>query len=222
MMTPERRYEERIEHLTSTPVIPVTDSVDREQSRQIAYALEEAGIPVVEFAARYDGVLDSIEAVADDTDYNGLVGIGSVHNHEQAADAIDAGADFVVSHYAPEDVVATCHTQHVPAVLGGWTPTEIEDIRHREDRPDIIKWYPAAAGGPETLEQLLGPIKQDISFLASGGIAPDNATAYIEAGADAVAYGISEPDDYDAVKEEADSFLEAVNAANTEERDLQY
>lgn len=210
-------YEERRDRLLDVEAFPVTSGVDPEQSRDLAHALSDGGLPAVEFAARYDGVMDSIEAVASYDTYDGMVGIGSVQDRpdgsysarEQVADAIEAGAEFVVSHYAPEGVADVCRDAGIPVVLAAFTPNEIERLLVAV-QPDAIKWYPAMAGGPDTLDEITGPLPDDIPYLASGGIAPENATAYVEAGADAVAYGISDVDEYDEVREEARQFVTAV------------
>ena len=210
-------YEERRDRLLDVAAFPVTSGVGPEQSRDLAHALSDGGLSAIEFAARYDGVMDSIEAVASDDTYDGMVGIGSVQDRpdgsysarEQAKDAIEAGAEFVVSHYAPEGVADVCRDADTPVVLAAFTPNEIERLQVAV-QPDVIKWYPAMAGGPDTLDEITGPLPDDIPYLASGGISPDNAAAYVEAGADAVAYGISSVDDYDAVREEAKQFAAAV------------
>ncbi|HRW46081.1 MAG TPA: 2-dehydro-3-deoxyphosphogluconate aldolase, partial [Caldilinea sp.] len=53
---------------------------------------------------------------------------------------------------------------------------------------DLVKIFPARLGGPAYIRDLLGPFPQ-MKFVATGGVSAENARAYLDAGAVAVAVG---------------------------------
>lgn len=174
----------------------------------LAATLAARGVRGVEFTFTIDGVLDAIEAAAD-TD--AVVGAGTVTTAGQAADAVAAGAQFVVCPVlAPEVRDAV----DVPVVLAGLTPTEL----HRAEAvgADAVKLFPARLGGPGYLADVLGPLP-DLPVLPSGGVDETNAADYLRAGAVAVFAGSSvvapdaaEAADHDRVSAAADRIVRAV------------
>jgi len=52
-----------------------------------------------------------------------------------------------------------------------------------------VKIFPArSAGGPSYFRELRGPFR-DVPLLACGGVSPENAGEYLDAGADVLAFG---------------------------------
>mgnify|MGYP000892839326 CR=1 FL=1 len=105
-----------------------------------------------------------------------------------AAPAIAAGARFVTSPVHPEGLVDACARAGALAIPGALTPSEIAAAARAGAR--AVKLFPAGPAGPATLRCLLslGPFA-GTHVLASGGILPDDAAAWLAAGAAAVAIG---------------------------------
>jgi 2-dehydro-3-deoxyphosphogluconate aldolase / (4S)-4-hydroxy-2-oxoglutarate aldolase len=151
----------------------------------LATALAQNGVRCVEFTFTIADVLSAIRAAAD---RGAVVGVGTVLDPEQAREAIDAGARFVVTPAVRVDVAAACHELGVPVVLGAFTPTEVRSAV--ELGAAAVKLFPARVGGPEYVRDLLGPFP-DLALVPSGGVGPENMRAYLEAGALAVSLGTS-------------------------------
>jgi 2-dehydro-3-deoxyphosphogluconate aldolase/(4S)-4-hydroxy-2-oxoglutarate aldolase len=117
-----------------------------------------------------------------------VVGAGTVTTERQAADALAAGARFLVSPVADAGVVRAGVASGLPVIAGAFTPTEV--LRAAGLGAAAVKIFPARVGGPGYVEDLRGPFP-DLRLIPSGGIDSANAGAYLAAGAFAVATGSS-------------------------------
>lgn len=71
-------------------------------------------------------------------------------------------------------------------MVGAFTPTEI--LAAHRDGADIVKVFPASIGGPEYLRSVHA-VFPDILLCPSGGVSPQNASAFLAAGAALVCAG---------------------------------
>lgn len=176
----------------------------------LVQTLVDAGVRCVEFTLTTGGAIDAI-AAASDTD--AIVGAGSVLRADQAREAVDAGARFVVSPvFAAE--VARAVSDRVPVFLAGHTPTELQAAF--DAGATAVKLFPARIGGPSYVADLLGPLPH-LPIIPSGGVDEDNARSYLDAGAVAVYSGSGlapsdavETADHDEIARRAHRFVEAV------------
>jgi 2-dehydro-3-deoxyphosphogluconate aldolase/(4S)-4-hydroxy-2-oxoglutarate aldolase len=151
----------------------------------LANALADSGIRAVEFTFTIPDVLAAIEAAAES---GALVGAGTVLSAEQAREAIDAGARFVVSPACVPELAKPCREAGIPVFMGALTPTEVDGAV--KAGATAVKLFPARLGGPAHLRDLRGPFP-DVAFLPSGGVDVRNARDFLEAGAVAVYAGSS-------------------------------
>ena len=81
--------------MLAAPVIPVIVIEDLATARPLAEALVKGGLPVLEVTMRTPAALDAIREMKKVP--GAIVGAGTVINPSQFAQAIDAGAEFIVS-----------------------------------------------------------------------------------------------------------------------------
>ncbi|MFI6515772.1 bifunctional 4-hydroxy-2-oxoglutarate aldolase/2-dehydro-3-deoxy-phosphogluconate aldolase [Spirillospora sp. NPDC050679] len=143
-----------------------------------ARVLLEAGLPL-ELPLTTPGALRAIETL-------GTVGAGTVLTEAQARDAVNAGARFLVTPSVSLDVIAYGVARGVPVYAGALTPTEI--VTAHQAGAAYVKLFPASLGGPAYLAALRQPFP-DIAFVPVGGVGPEEARAYLAAGAAAVGVG---------------------------------
>ncbi|PHQ44226.1 2-dehydro-3-deoxyphosphogluconate aldolase, partial [Halorubrum sp. C3] len=143
-----------------------------------------------------------------------------VLDSETARTTLMAGAEFVVSPSLHEDVIETCNRYGAVSAPGVMTPTEA--IRGYEAGADFVKVFPAKTVGPAHLGAMKGPLGQ-IPMMPTGGVSPDNAAEYIDAGAFAVGaggalvdYDAAERGDYEVITETAREFTRVVEAARSD------
>lgn len=159
-----------------SPVIPVV-VVDRvADAVPLARALARGGIRIIEITLRTDAGLAAIEQVAAEVPET-TVGAGTVTTPGQAAAALRAGARFIVTPGAPDQLLAAVLDTGLPMLAGASTLTEV--LRLREHGQDAAKFFPAeAAGGAAYLRAVAGPVP-DVQFCPTGGITRDNAAEYL-------------------------------------------
>ena len=149
-------------------------------------ALAEGGIGTVEFTFTTPGVAKVLAAAAALRAPGRHVGAGTVLTAEQAAEAIDAGAEFLVTPALRPEVAAVAARRGVPVLMGALTPTEV--LQATELGAAAVKIFPASALGPRYLPDLRGPFP-GARLVPSGGVSSQNARAFLEHGALAVSAG---------------------------------
>lgn len=117
------------------------------------------------------------------------IGMGSVTTEARAREAVEAGAEFIVSPNASAAVARVAIEEQRFLVLGAMTPTEI--VAATELGADLVKVYPLpAVGGASYLATIRGPL-WDVDMLAAGGFGVEEIPAYRQVGAKA--FGMAAP-----------------------------
>jgi 2-dehydro-3-deoxyphosphogluconate aldolase/(4S)-4-hydroxy-2-oxoglutarate aldolase len=157
------------------PVIPVLVLDGSVDPVELAETLVEAGLPVIEVTLRTSSALDSIRAMAQVP--GAVVGAGTVLDEAQLAQALDAGARFVVSPGLTNPLALAARDTAVPFLPGVATAGEI--MRGLDLGFDRFKFFPAeSSGGVAALKALSGPFG-GLRFCPTGGITPDSAADWL-------------------------------------------
>lgn len=158
------------------PVIPVIVIDDAARAVDLAHALIQGGVRVLEITLRTPNALAAIAAVASAVP-DAIVGAGTVRTADDARRAADAGAAFAVCPGFSTSVDAACRTLSLPLLPGAVTASEVmaaADAGHR-----FLKFFPAASsGGVAALAAMASPFA-DITFCPTGGIRLENAPDYL-------------------------------------------
>ena len=163
---------DRLQALQLIPVVALERAADAEP---LADALCAGGLPCAEITLRTEAALDSLRALAGREEL--LLGAGTVHSAEQAAAAVDAGAQFVVTPGFNPRTVMWCQENQVPVFPGIATPTDLELAL--EHGVETVKFFPAETlGGVNTLKAFSGPYGQ-MRFIPTGGIHAGNLADYL-------------------------------------------
>jgi 2-dehydro-3-deoxyphosphogluconate aldolase/(4S)-4-hydroxy-2-oxoglutarate aldolase len=167
------------EVLELSPVIPVAVIEDIEHAVPVAEALLAGGIPVLELTLRTPIALEAIQQVHKHVP-DIVIGAGTVTSAEQARQAADAGASFLVTPGSTDSVIDACVATGLPFLPG--ISTVSEAMRLVERGLTALKFFPAeAAGGVEFLKSIAGPLP-GLKFCPTGGITPDSAGKYLALG----------------------------------------
>ena len=153
---------------------------------EVARAVANGGINVIEFTMTTPDALKIIEVSVREFGEELLLGAGTVLDAETARSAILAGAEFIVAPTLDRGVIETCRRYGKVSIPGAYTPTEI--LTAWEWGADFVKVFPAEAGGPGYLKAIRAPLPQ-VKLIPVGGVSIENAADYIRAGAAAVAIG---------------------------------
>jgi 2-dehydro-3-deoxyphosphogluconate aldolase/(4S)-4-hydroxy-2-oxoglutarate aldolase len=161
-----------------TKIVPVVVIDDVEKAVPLANALLAGGINVMEVTFRTAAGAAAIEAVAKNCP-GMLLGAGTIVNEQQCKQAIDKGAQYIVSPGFDREIVKYCVQQGIDVLPGCITATEI--MATLEFGLNVLKFFPAnTSGGLNAMKALTGPFPQ-ISFIPSGGINVQNLKEYLEA-----------------------------------------
>jgi 2-dehydro-3-deoxyphosphogluconate aldolase/(4S)-4-hydroxy-2-oxoglutarate aldolase len=164
---------EKIEAMKIVPVVAIHNAA---QAGPLVDALVAGGLPCAEITFRTDAAAEAIAVIAKRGDV--LVGTGTVLTTEQADQAIDAGASFVVSPGTNPKVVEHCLSRGVPVAPGVATPTDIELAMSLG--LEVLKFFPAEAmGGLKTLKAVSAPYRK-VRFIPTGGINASNLREYLD------------------------------------------
>jgi 2-dehydro-3-deoxyphosphogluconate aldolase/(4S)-4-hydroxy-2-oxoglutarate aldolase len=154
-------------------LVLVLDRADR--ARPLAETLTECGLPSAEVTLRTPAALSVISAMAALPGF--VVGAGTVVRPEQAHQAVDAGARFLVSPGFSAAVDRECRVLDVPYLPGVATATELQTAL--DAGREVVKLFPAAVvGGPRLVAALSGPFPS-VRFVPTGGIGPADLVDYL-------------------------------------------
>ncbi len=165
--------ENRLRQIRIVPVIVIDDPED---AVPLAAALSEGGLPCAEITFRTAAGVESLRRIAAEFPEM-LVGAGTVLTPQQATEAREAGAQFVVSPGSNPRVVDHCLEHGIPIYPGVCTPTEVEVVL--EKGIQLAKFFPAEPmGGLSFLKALCGPYPM-MRFMPTGGINAGNVGQYL-------------------------------------------
>ena len=142
--------------LELSPVMPVVVIDDADDAVPTARALLAGGIGVIELTLRTPAALSAIERVAAEVP-DIVIGAGTVTSPDQAKQAADAGAKFLVTPGCTDAVVDACFETGLPFLPGASTVSEA--MRLAERGLTALKFFPAeASGGVAYLKSIAGPL----------------------------------------------------------------
>jgi 2-dehydro-3-deoxyphosphogluconate aldolase/(4S)-4-hydroxy-2-oxoglutarate aldolase len=147
---------------------------------------KQAGFTTIEITLNTPEALSVISSLANQ--YNGElnVGAGTVCTLDDLTDAVNAGANFIVTPIFKAEVVKKCVSMGVPIFPGAFSPTEIYEAW--ELGASMIKLYPASVVGPAYVSAVLAPLNK-VKLMPTGGIHLSNMLAFMKAGATSLGIG---------------------------------
>ena len=169
-------HAETLRLMTLAPVIPVLTVRDVDDGLQQAKALVAGGLCAIEVTLRTAAALEAIEAISKQVP-GAHVGAGTIVDPKQIAEAVDAGAQFLVSPGASARLADAAAAAPIPFLPGCATASEAMALRDRGFR--AMKLFPAeAVGGAKLIAALAAPLP-DLIFCPTGGIDLAKASVYL-------------------------------------------
>jgi 2-dehydro-3-deoxyphosphogluconate aldolase/(4S)-4-hydroxy-2-oxoglutarate aldolase len=157
-------------------LVPVIKIERAEDAVPLARALVEGGLPVAEITFRTEAAGDAIRRIAAEVPEM-ILGAGTVLTLQQAEQAMQSGARFIVSPGFDPSIVDWCMAQGIVITPGVATPTEVTAALSRG--LSTLKFFPAEElGGIRMLKALAGPFA-NVGFVPTGGISAANLGDYL-------------------------------------------
>lgn len=161
--------------LAQNRIVPVVVISHADRAVALGEALVAGGIPIAEVTLRTDAAPEAIRRMS--TNASLLVGAGTVLSTSQVDQAVDAGAQFIVSPGFSAAVVQRAQHHGLPVFPGAVTPSEI--MAALDLGLTTLKFFPANIyGGPAALKALGAPFPH-VRFIPTGGVSADNLAAYL-------------------------------------------
>jgi len=203
--------------IEETGIIGVIRITDVDKLEKLIDALSEGGVKALEITMTTPNAINIIDEISDKLDDEFLVGAGTVLDSETAAQAIHAGAEFVVGPTLDTEVIKTAHRYDKVVVPGAFSPTEIKTAW--DAGADAVKIFPASNLGPGYLSNIHGPLPQ-IKLSPTGGVDTENAADYINNGAVFLGVGSAlvekeklANNDWEGIKNRAEEFIQIIKEA---------
>jgi 2-dehydro-3-deoxyphosphogluconate aldolase/(4S)-4-hydroxy-2-oxoglutarate aldolase len=182
------------------PVVAILRARTADRFVAVSEVLYGAGFRCLEFTLTSHGALSALASVRAAFPDDLVLGVGTVRTVRHVHEAVEAGADFLVSQVFDPMLVAAGHAKSMPFFPGALTPTEI--VRAWESGVPAVKVSPIGpVGGLEYFDQVRAPLPE-IPLMPTGGVRLDEVDAYLRRGA--VAVGLSGPLMGDALEDDGD------------------
>ena len=163
------------EILELAPVIPVLVIDNPDTAVDLAKALVDGGLTVLEITLRTPDAFEAIAAIKAKT--SAVVGAGTVNTLAQLQRCADASVDFMVSPGLHVPLVEAAAKKEIPYLPG--IATASDALAAINAGLDTLKFFPAEQnGGISMLKALQGPY-QDLRFCPTGGINANNCGDYL-------------------------------------------
>jgi 2-dehydro-3-deoxyphosphogluconate aldolase/(4S)-4-hydroxy-2-oxoglutarate aldolase len=169
------------------PVMGIFRRQGLEKTLHLAEAAWAAGVRIMEVPVMSPDDLPALRAVVQAGRERGLdVGAGTVISVAQVEAVHNAGASFTVAPGFDPEVAAASAALGLPHIPGVATGTEIQAALKAGHT--WLKAFPAERLGPAWIMHQRGPFPQ-VSFVATGGVTPETARSFLDAGCRVVALG---------------------------------
>ncbi len=208
-----------VEKIITDKAVAVIRLNEGDDVLKIVEAIRNGGITSIEITMTTPNALKLIEELNNIYNDDLLVGVGSVLDEVTAKDAINSGAQYVVSPIFDKNIIKTVTGNNIPVMPGCFTPTEI--YKAYKSGADIVKVFPANVTGMKFFKAVKAPIPF-LKLMPTGGVTLTNANEWIEAGACAVGIGSALLDkkaiankDYSKLTENAKLLIENIKSVKS-------
>ena len=196
--------------LLKTKISAIIRTDDHKVAEQAMQAAVDGGFRVVEFTLTTPGSLNLITQFRENDDL--IVGAGTVMSPTIAQEAVEAGAQFLVSPVCNVDVIQEAEKLDVVSIPGTFTATEMETA-HRAGA-DFVKLFPAPENVAEYIRFILAPLPY-LKIFPTSGVNLDNMLDVLQAGAAGIGFvrPLFDPEmirnkNYDGIRQRAEAIVE--------------
>ena len=172
-----------IDLIKEEKIYPVVRSKNSQHAIDIANALIDGGIKIMEIVVENPSLYEAIDEVSK----NAVVCAGGIITQQQAEQAISSGAKLFSSPIYQMNIVKISKNKKMPFIAGASTPNEAYEAW--QARVPLIKIFPVTAlGGVQYIQDILRPMPF-LNIMPMGHIKLSEVPAYLEAGAKSVGVG---------------------------------
>lgn len=208
---------ETLQKIRELGLLAVIRGPSKELTLEMVAALVAGGVTGIEITYTTPNAAEVVAALAQRFGDQIVLGMGTLIQPAQAAEAAQAGAQFLVSPHTEPALAQAMVATGLPVMMGAFTPSEL--MASVQLGSDVVKLFPGSLGGPAYMKALKGPFP-NIPMMPTGGVDIDNIADWFAAGAVAVGAGsqlcpksLAVAGKFDEITAIARSFVTAVAAA---------
>ena len=164
------------------PLVAIIRGVTPAEASEVARALFDGGIRIIEVPLNSPEPFESIRIIAEALGDDALVGAGTVLDPADVERVSDAGGRIVVSPNMDPAVIAAAVKANMVSTPGVFTPTEA--FKALECGAHALKLFPAEAASPAVVKALRAVLPSETRVIVVGGVTVESIPAWLEAGAD--------------------------------------
>lgn len=157
--------------------LPIIEIETPQDVIPLSQILIEEGLTVIEITLRTPGSIEAIKLLREEHPYI-TIGAGTVLTNEQAKEAVEAGADFIVSPGFDPELVKYAISNKIVIIPGVNNPSQIQQALSFGLK--TLKFFPAELSGGIKYLTAMGSVYRDVKFIPSGGINSNNLQEYIQ------------------------------------------
>lgn len=173
--------------LSEMPVVAIIRGVRKEEVVEVAEAIYEAGISVIEVPLNTPNAFECIEKLSDKMKDRCIVGCGTLVQVDDVSRLVDAGAELAVTPTTQPDIIKACITRGLIPMPGWMTPTEA--FSAVASGAQYLKLFPASSAGYGHVKALKAVLPSDVNVFAVGGVNLDDLHLWKAAGARGFGFG---------------------------------
>lgn len=182
------------ERILREKVIGIIRLKDDSNLLQVVESIVAGGINLIEITLNTPNAFEHVTNIKEQYP-NICVGAGTVLGDENARNAIEVGAEFLVSPVCEVDVIEAASEHDVVVITGSLTPNEIYEAHLHG--VDFVKPFPMTGLGAAYIKALLAPMPF-LRLIPTNGVTLDNMKEFFDAGVKAVGLGTPLVSDDDA------------------------
>lgn len=221
-MQTSEKFESVLDKFAEIRACAVLRTPTSESCPKAMQAAIDGGFKIVEFTLTTPDCLQHLSDFRSKYDGDVMVGCGTILTPEDAASAMEAGSEFIITPVMLPDVIEWCKERNIVCVPGCQTPTEMVNA-YRHGAP-LQKLFPGVAGGPAWVKAVSSALPF-LSINPTSGVDLDNAGDYLKMGAASVGLvaPLFEPDaiaagDYEKIAQNAAKVMANVREAGPYQR----
>ena len=174
-------------YFNQCPLVAIIRGVTPGEAVDIAGALYEGGIRIIEVPLNSPEPLKSVRSIADALGDQALIGAGTVLQPDDVARVRDAGGQIIVSPSMNPEVIRATVEAGMVSSPGVFTPSEA--FAALNAGAHTLKLFPAEAASPKVVKSMRAVLPKDVPFLVVGGVTPESVAGWLDAGADGFGLG---------------------------------
>lgn len=161
------------------PILAIMRNVPMEKAIDYADAVIKGGINIFEISLNSKDAYKQIHILRNKFDGKALFGAGTAITLALAKQALDSGAQFLLTPSTHEDILSYCQENNIFLLPGVFTPTDVAVCMRYGFK--TMKLFPAENVSDHYIKNLKGPFDGS-EYVAIGGITADNIKKFFDCG----------------------------------------